>query len=794
MTRALVSFRRIRKYLSCEELDSSLGSDETMSGRRDKLRDDRYAASLMNCSFGWNLEEEPILKEISINIKKGSFVAIVGRVGSGKSSLFSALMGDMYRRAGERNVLNGSVSYVPQSAWIQNLTLRQNIVFVSDYESDKYERVVKACALETDFNLLPAKDMTEIGEKGINLSGGQKHRVSLARAVYQDSDIYLLDDPLAAVDAHVGQHLFQEVIGPKGLLKKKTRILATHHISFLKDADQILVMKDGKIVDSGGYEELSERGMLSEEVLNESDNKSIGSEDKMSRQTSHMSGNESIGQLSRQISRQMSRQTSRLLSPQLSIRSDSTEPKAETLKERLEREAESDQLIDEESQQFGSIKYTVYLDYLKRIPLLFVVIPLLCAFMFNMCEVGANYWLNIWTTKNSNTTAEEEKTNRNEFLIIYLSAILLDAIFVLVMQVIMRYGALKASEVMHKDMLYCILRTPLSFFDTTPLGRIINRFNRDFAKIDEEIPFCMTESVMTFIWFVLILGVIVYTNAYMAILILIVSVLFVFLYRIYLWTSRQLTRLEAITKSPIYSHFNESISGAVSIRVYNVQQMFTEKLQNFIDINTNIERHQYSTQMWIDIWTSIFGQLITLSTALFVVLQRGVISPGLAGFVLIYSVDVINSISWALKNTADLETEMVCVERVREYSELDSEKSWQSTDAYKPSDDWPTSSSIDFINYSASYRPGLEPVLKELNFRIESGEKVGIVGRTGAGKSSITLALFRIIEPTFGQILIDGVDVTRIGLHDLRSKLTIIPQEPNLFAGTLRLNLDPFEE
>ncbi|CAG2167690.1 unnamed protein product, partial [Oppiella nova] len=241
---------------SSEELDESVERDE----RSDDSSDERYAVSLKKCCFSWSLEEEPILKDITLNVKKGSLVAIVGRVGSGKSSLFSALMGDMYQTGGSRSAMRGSVSYVPQSAWIQNMSLRQNIVFVSDYDRGKYERVVKACALDTDFNSLPAKDLTEIGEKGINLSGGQKHRVSLARAVYHGSDIYLLDDPLAAVDAHVGQHLFERIIGPKGLLRNTTRILATHHMEFLREADHILVLSEGRVVESGGYDELAERG------------------------------------------------------------------------------------------------------------------------------------------------------------------------------------------------------------------------------------------------------------------------------------------------------------------------------------------------------------------------------------------------------------------------------------------------------------------------------------------------------------------------------------------------------
>ena len=504
LTLAIVSFRRIRKYLSSEELDESVERDE----RSDNSSDERYAVCLKKCCFSWGLEEEPILKDITLNVKKGSLVAIVGRVGSGKSSLFSALMGDMYQTGGSRSAMRGSVSYVPQSAWIQNMSLRQNIVFVSDYDRGKYERVVKACALDTDFNSLPAKDLTEIGEKGINLSGGQKHRVSLARAVYHGSDIYLLDDPLAAVDAHVGQHLFQRVIGPKGLLRNTTRILATHHMEFLREADHILVLSEGRVVESGGYDELAERGVLSDHEFNESDNKSKGSGDQMSRQTSRVSESESTAQLCRQISMR--------------------EESKKGLKEKMKKEADNCQLIDEEIQQFGSIKLSVYWDYLKRIGFWFTLIPLFCSFLFNSCEVGANYWLNIWSSQNSTQTSET--SNRTLFLGVYLSAIILDTIFIMVLEIVIRIGALNAAEVLHKDMLYCILRTPLSFFDVTPLGRIINRFNRDIQQVDELIPWYMTEATNYFVYFLIIVAIIVYTNAYMAILVVIVAILFAILY------------------------------------------------------------------------------------------------------------------------------------------------------------------------------------------------------------------------------------------------------------------------
>ncbi|CAG2179525.1 unnamed protein product, partial [Oppiella nova] len=480
--------------------------------------------------------------------------------------------------------------------------------------------------------------------------------------------------------------------------------------------DHILVLSEGRVVESGGYDELAERGVLSDHEFNESDNQSKGSGHQMSRQTSRVSESESAAQVLRQIS--MTRENEQKVT---------------------ESEVKNSQLIDKETENFGSIKMSVYLDYLRRIPLIYTLIPLMSAFLFNACEVGANFWLNIWTTHNST------QVDNNFYLSVYLSAIVSEAMFVLIFFMVQRTGAVIAAGVLHKDMLSCILRTPLSFFDVTPSGRIINRFNRDVEQIDTRIPWCLSEVLFQAIKFLYIVALVIYMNAYMTVLILIIVI------RIYLWTSRQLNRLNSITRSPIYSHFNESISGAVSIRVYKVHQLFTEKLHNYIDVNVNIQKHLSTTEIWLNIWTTIIGLLVSFSTSLYVVLERDNISPGFAGFVLIYSVNVIGNISWALRMVGTLETEMVCLERVREYSQLDPEYSWESTDANKPSDLWPRSASIEFIDYSASYRRGLEPVLKNLNFRVESGEKVGIVGRTGAGKSSMTLALFRIIEPTFGQ-------------------------------------------
>ena len=774
--RAFVSYKRIRKYLVSEELEENF---EENNYSNDKV------VSLKDCSFNWNRDEEPVLKNINLNLEKGSLVAIVGRVGAGKSSLFSALMGDMYRKEGQQTRLSGSVAYVPQTAWIQNTSLRQNITFVSDYEQGRYNNIVKSCALEPDFELLPARDQTEIGEKGINLSGGQKQRVSLARAVYQNSDVYLLDDPLSAVDAHVAQQLFKEVIGPEGLLRLKTRLLATHNLSFLKDMDYIIVMKEGTIIGCGSYEEMSEKGLLSEQLISTAeDDASIASDNNLRRPSSQLSTTDShvSGRLSRQLSRQISK-------------AKEIPETYERLKEHIEKEAkkaDEAKLIEEEYQQYGRIKFSVYWDYFSRIGPVFTIFPLLAAIGFNIAEVGGNYFLNIWTSKNE--TQMEEQSHKTTFLSVYLSLVVVNALLVVFTQVVFRVGTIRAAAKLHRDMLSCVMRTKMLFFNVTPLGRIINRFNHDITNMDEEIPFSVVEFMQNITWVFVIICVILYNNYYLSIQFVIVLLLSSLLYKVYLWTSRQLYRLDSITRSPVYSHFNESLSGATSLRAYRVQTVFVDRLYTLMDSNMNFNKYMNSVVNWVDLYTTMLGSIILLSTALLVVLDRDQMTAGLAGLILIYSVEVINSIGWLLRNAADLENQMVSMERIKEYSEIESEAKWDSDDQFRPPDNWPNKATIEFIDYSTTYREGLDPVLKHINLKIESGEKVGIVGRTGAGKSSITMALFRIIEPTSGRIVIDGVDISRIGLHNLRKRITIIPQEPNLFAGTLRLNLDPFDE
>ena len=469
--RSNVSCKRIREYLNAEEVCLNINK-EFMSKNKGEI--------IVNGTFSWDKSEEPVLKDIDLKVDKGSLVAIVGQVGCGKSSLFSVLMGDLYQLHGDPLVIGGSLAYVPQTAWILNKTLEQNIVFLKQYDSETYKQVVSACALEPDFDILPAKDQTEIGEKGINLSGGQKQRVSLARAVYQDEDIYLLDDPLSAVDAHVAQHLFKNVIGPGGLLDGKTRLIATHHLSFLEKVDVIIVMKDGQIIGKGTFGEMTAQGLLSEVVQH----KNQEEEKTVEKRKSSISMKESENE--------------------------------------VKNESKKGKLIEEEEQELGHVNVTNYLVYISQFGLLIFFVALILQIANNACEVGANYWLNLWTANNTEIISSNDRIN----LMIYAFAVFGQGFFILVGNSMVYVGAMKGAAKFHKKMLYAILRSPLSFFDVTPLGRILNRFSKDIANIDFEIPNGIKLVMASLTWFPIMFAVIWSVSGHLITVMFIVAHLF----------------------------------------------------------------------------------------------------------------------------------------------------------------------------------------------------------------------------------------------------------------------------
>ncbi|XP_068238012.1 multidrug resistance-associated protein 1-like isoform X2 [Palaemon carinicauda] len=795
LVQASVSLKRMNKFMNVDELDPNSVIHDNQESR---------PIVVENGTFAWGHEDDdakPVLKGINLSISDGSLVAVVGNVGAGKSSLCSAILGEMERQSGRVNV-KGKIAYVSQQAWIQNATLENNILFNQSKENSKYETCIKSCALRADLEMLPAGDQTEIGEKGINLSGGQKQRISLARAVYSDADIYLLDDPLSAVDSHVGKHIFEHVIGPQGILKRKTRILVTHGLTYLSQVDKIIVLKNGVITEEGTYKELLERKGEFQEFLLQYLTEGAYQEDDISLEDIKQQLESSLGKevVQKQISRQKRESESDSLT-------DSTEGRSKSgHHEKKISESESgnsvqasdvkktdkagEKLIEAEKAETGKVQLEVYKYYIRAIGLLSAAGTVLFYILSQSCTVGSNIWLSEWSEEASKNVTMESHV-RDMYLGVYgafgvgqvVGAIAADLRGLLCMA--------KAAKRLHNQLSNSILRQPQYFFDVRPVGRILNRFSSDIDAIDIKLP----DNLLDFAWCVLdvlstFLVIIASTPIFVVVMIPIMIIYF-FVQRLYVASSRQLKRIESVSRSPIYSHFQESLQGSSTIRAYGRQNQFIAESEKKVDFNQICNYPSVMTNRWLAVRLEFIGNVMTFFATLFAVMSRGSISGGVVGLSISYALSVTQTLNWLVRMTSDVETNVVAVERIKEYTEMPQEAPWEMPNN-KPHKDWPEEGVVEFRNYSTRYRQGLDLVVKNINCKILKGEKIGIVGRTGAGKSSLTLALFRIIEPAGGEIVIDNVDITKIGLHDLRGKLTIIPQDPVLFSGTLRMNLDPF--
>ncbi|KAF9959717.1 hypothetical protein BGZ72_008964 [Mortierella alpina] len=736
----------------------------------------------------------PTLTDINLAIARGSLAAVVGRVGQGKTSLLNAIIGDMYRREGHVRVY-GTMAYVAQQAWIVNATLKDNIVFGNVFDQAKYDHIIMACGLLPDIAMLPAGDQTEIGERGINLSGGQKQRVSLARAAYEDADVYLFDDPLSAVDAHVDQHLWQNLIGPNGLLKGKTRVLVTHAIHHLEQADQIVVIRDGKVSETGKYGALMANKDAFYQLLT----------DYSVNQGKQRHNDETTGDVSNSEDED-----------------DTTQDGCEKVSDAIVKKDDKAELIAEEKVVIGSVSWNVYKIYARAASYKWSVAVVILFVAAQAVQIGTNLWLKHWASVAG--TGEDV----GMFLGVYGALIV---VFMLLnvgsSYVAMVLAAIRASTRLHDRLLTTMMRLPMSFFDTTPLGRIVNRFSSDFFGIDELTPW---NFINVLVCGSSVLGTIVVIATTTPIFLAIVPpllVIYLLVQAYYIRSSRALKRLDSVSKSPIYQHFSETLTGVSTIRALGASDRFIADNAARADTAANAMFSWVVSNRWLQIRLETLGAFIVLAAALFAVLGRETLSSGNVGLALSYALSVTIDITWLVRSYCDLQNQLVAVERVDEYASKNPEAPAE-TDVQLP-ENWPQAGRVEFKNYSTRYREGLDLVIKNISFEVQPGEKVGIVGRTGAGKSSLTLALFRIVEAANshwakashngldqdadpskedkitdlekvdveedgGSIWIDGVDISTVGLSYLRQHLAIIPQDPTLFVGTLRENLDPFSE
>uniref|UniRef100_A0A3P8TFX2 Multidrug resistance-associated protein 4 n=1 Tax=Amphiprion percula TaxID=161767 RepID=A0A3P8TFX2_AMPPE len=735
LSETVVSLHRIENFLLLEEVKRE--NSEVPLGEK---RENSIVIENLTCYWDQTLDA-PSLQNVSFTAKSHQLLAVIGPVGSGKSSLLSAILGELPHDTGTLKV-EGSLSYASQQPWVFPGTIRSNILFGRELNLKKYERVLRACALKKDLELLPDGDLTLICDRGATLSGGQKARINLARAVYEEADIYLLDDPLSAVDAEVGKHIFEQCIC--GLLKNKCRVLVTHQLQHLTAADHILALKEGHIMGQGTYSELQCSGLDVVSLLR------IEEEQDRTRSADP----EKLSLISQRTNHSHSSQCSysSLLPPE----SNSPEqPPVQTFG-----------AFAEESRAEGNVSSHIYLKYFTAsCSLLVLMVIVLLSIIAEVSPVT--------------------------FLFLHLGLTAAAVVLSYARSLIIFRGLVISAQILHNRMFSSVVHTPIHFFDVNPIGRILNRFSKDISQVDSLLPITFVD------FYQLILqnaGVVAVATAIIPLVLIPVGVLliiFLYLRRFYLSTSRDIKRLESTTRSPVFSHLSSSLQGLWTIRAFRAQERLKKTFDAHQDLHSEAWFLVLMTSRWFSLCLDSICSMFVFFTTFGCIFLRDGLEAGEVGLVLTYALTLVGNFQWTMRQSAEVENMMTSVERVVEYTELKSEAPWETQ--RRPPPDWPSKGLVTFEQVSLSYSTDGPIILKDISATFEPNEKVGIVGRTGAGKSSLISALFRLAEPQ-GKISIDGVVTSEIGLHDLRKRMSIIPQDPVLFADTVRKNLDPFNQ
>ena len=694
------------------------------------------------------------LKNINLEIKPGELVAIVGEVGCGKSSLLQAIINSLILlnpKECDGIHINGKVGYASQIPWIQNETIRNNILFSKPFDEEKYNRVLSLCQLQEDLETFEGKDLTEIGEKGINLSGGQKVRISLARTIYNEPDIYLFDDPISALDANVGKKIMKNCIVK--YLKGKTRVVVTHALSYLKYMDRIIYMKQGRIDWTGNYDEVQNQPFFAELAKSTGFSRLVSDDD--------IKENKEANQ---QIEKNLIKK---------------------------KEDEKIIKIIKEEEQSLHGVKCKVYLDYFRYMGGIFyicVVVFIVCLWQAN--KGGSDLWLAYWSEP------ENQAENKWVFFSVFSALGIASVIFMFFRICMLTRGVIKLGRTVHRDMVEKLIKAPINLFhETIPRGQIYNRLSKDLDTMN----FSMWALGDFLISLLSVVGSFVLCGIYDPYSLIYMPFVFVIGFivtRFYLGGSRPLTRISSISRSPILNLISETLPGNATIRAFQLEYYYKENYYNKINNSLNINLISRGTSIWFQEMFKFVSIFYLTYLVLKTVLDEDNVTAQSCSIVFTYSVLLQEYLGNIFNRCANLENDMISMERCCKYMDIVQERPSHipEVDNELIRQQWPTNGEIEFKNFSVRYRPETEIVLKNISFHILPKEKVGVCGRTGSGKSTICLCLFRILESYEGQIFIDNVDISTIGLDLLRSNITIIPQDPCLLEGTLKYNIDPFNK
>ncbi|KAF5451125.1 hypothetical protein F2P56_031420 [Juglans regia] len=733
---AKVSFARIVRFLEAPELQSA------NTRKNCDTESVNHSIFIKSAEFSWGENSsKPTLRNINLEVRAGEKVAICGEVGSGKSTLLEAILGEVPKTQGTIEVY-GKISYVSQTAWIQTGTIQENILFGSAMDSEKYRETLERCSLVKDLELLPFGDLTEIGERGVNLSGGQKQRLQLARALYQNADIFLLDDPFSALDAQTAMSVFNEYY--LGALSGKTVLLVTHQL-----------LLDGEILLEGPYHRLVASSKEFLDFVN-AHKETAGSERLAVGCSSHR-----CEISSRDITK--------------------------TYVEKQSKDDNCDQLIKQEERERGDTGLKPYRQYLNlNKGFLFFSVAALFHLLFAIGQILQNSWMA--------AKVDHPHVNQLRLVLVYMLIGLVSILFLLGRSLCTVALGLKASETLFSQLLDSFFHAPMSFYDSTPLGRILSRVSSDLSDTDLDVPFSLIFSVSSSIntcSALVVLAVVTWQVLFVSIPMIYLTIRF---QRYYHASAKQLKRINGTTKSLIASHLAESMAGAMTVRAFEKEEGFFAKNFDLIDTNASPYFHSFSVDEWLIQRTEMVSAAVLASASLcMVLLPPRTFSSGFIGMALSYGLSLSNNLVRTIQKQCSIANNIISVERLNQYMHIPSEAPTIIQES-RPSPDWPAVGKVEIEDLQVRYRSTAPLVLCGISCTFEGGHKIGIVGRTGSGKSTLIGALFRLVEPASGKITVDGIDISKIGLHDLRSRLGIIPQDPTLFNGTVRYNLDPFSQ